>query len=51
MTWLPLAFWLLAVLLAAGAIALAYGRAGSRDQIGDGEADRNEFTFWWERET
>lgn len=50
MTWLPLAFWLLAVLLAAGAIALAHWRA-SGDQVGDGETDRNEFTHGWSGET
>lgn len=46
MTWV-LAIWTAVVLLAGAAASLAYWRATSRDQIGDGEADRNEFTLGW----
>lgn len=49
MTWALAIF--AAVSLLAGAIAsLAYWRATSRNQIGDGEADRNEFTHGWSGE-
>lgn len=50
MTWAVLLVWSVACLLSGAAAALAYGRATSGNQFGGGEPDRNEFTFWWERD-
>lgn len=50
MTWLALAIWTAVVLLAGAVASLAYWRATSRNQVGDGEPDRNEFTHGWSAE-